>query len=908
MALSWNEIKKRALAFSQEWSDESRENAEKQTFWNQFFDIFGISRRRVAVFEEPVQKLGDKRGSIDLFWKGTLLVEHKSKGKDLDTAYSQALDYFANLEEYELPKYVIVSDFSKFRLYDLDEKTQHEFLIKDLYKNIRLFGFIAGYRKKEFKDQDPVNIKAAELMGKLHDQLAASGYTGHDLELLLVRLLFCLFADDSGIFEKNTFCDYIERKTNVDGSDLGSQIATLFQVLNTPEEKRPATLDEDLAQFRYIDGSLFERSLPVAFFNSEMRKTLLSSCYFDWNNISPAIFGSLFQSVMDPEKRRNIGAHYTSEKNIQKLIRPLFLDDLYAEFEKTKKDKKKLQEFHSKIASLRFFDPACGCGNFLIITYRELRQLEIEVLKILYKNRELDVSILSKIDVDSMYGIEIEEFPAKIAQVGLWLMDHIMNQKLSEEFGQSFVRLPLRNTAKIVIGNALRINWEDIVKKKDLSYILGNPPFVGKQFRSQDQSDDMDMIFNGIKGYGVLDYVTSWYIKAAQFIQGTRIKVAFVSTNSITQGEQVGILWNELYNKYGIKIHFAHRTFQWGSEAKGKAHVFVTIIGFANYDTKEKILYDYETPKSEAHEVRETSINPYLAPGDDFVILKRSKPICDVPEISFGSMPNDDGNFLLTNEEKDKLVKTEPKSKKYIRPLISAREYLNNEKRWCIWLVDIEPGELKQLPEILSRVERVKQYRSESTRETTKELANFPTLFGEIRQPKSSYIVIPRVSSENRRYIPFSIYDKSFIASDSCVVVENATLNHLGVLSSIMHMTWVRFVCGRLKGDYRYSNDIVYNNFPWPEKPTKEQIKRVEDKTKSIIEIRKEFMDSSLADLYSPITMPPKLLKAHQELDKAVDSCYRKTPFGSDLVRIEYLFSLYKQYTEPLLGKKGKKW
>ena len=578
MALSWNEIKDRALSFTNEWKDESRERAEKDSFWNDFFDIFGITRRRLATFEEPVKKLNNKTGFIDLFWKGTLLVEHKSKGKNLDAAFEQATDYFYGIKEHELPKYVLVSDFEHFKLYDLDENTEHHFHIKDLHKNIKLFGFIAGYQKRTFKDEDPVNIKAAELMGKLHDQLEAFGYSGHVLEVFLVRLLFSLFADDTGIFEKDTFKEFVDTKTNEDGSDLGALLAQYFQVLNTPKDKRLTNLDEHLNAFPYVNGKLFKEPLPIAAFNSKMRENLLECSGLDWGKISPAIFGSMFQSVMNPEERRNLGAHYTSEKNILKLIKPLFLDDLHKELKKAKGNTNKLKEFHKKLSTLKFLDPACGSGNFLIITYRELRLLELDILKELYgKQQVIGIDQILHVDVDQFYGIEYDEFPSKIAEVALWLMDHQMNLLVSEAFGQYYARLPLKKSATIIHGNALRIDWENIIPKTELSFILGNPPFYGKQYQSKEQRSDMELVFGDIKGAGVLDYVTAWYLKAAQYIQKSTIQVGFVSTNSVAQGEQVGILWNELLNNYNIKIQFAHRTFRWTNEAKGKAAVYCVI-------------------------------------------------------------------------------------------------------------------------------------------------------------------------------------------------------------------------------------------------------------------------------------------------------------------------------------------
>ncbi len=807
-----------------------------------------------------------------------------------------------------MPKYILVSDFENFKLYDLEENTEHHFLLSELHQNVKLFGFVAGYQKRTFKEQDPVNIKAAEMMGKLHDELEKSGYKGHSLEVFLVRLLFCLFADDTGIFEKDTFRELIENQTNEDGSDLGLWLAQFFQTLNTPRENRQSSLDEQLAVFPYVNGKLFEEFLPIAAFTSQMRVMLLECSALDWGKISPAIFGSMFQSVMNPVERRNLGAHYTSEKNILKLIKPLFLDELYNEFEKIKNNKKKLQEFHQKLSTLTFLDPACGCGNFLIITYREIRLLELEVLKILYgKQMAFSIEEIIKVDVDQFFGIEYDEFAARIAEVALWLIDHQMNLKISEEFGQYFARLPLRKSAKILHTNALQIDWKNLISPQKLSFILGNPPFYGKQLQTKEQKKDMELICRGVNGAGVLDYVSAWYIKAADFIQKTEIKVAFVSTNSISQGEQVGILWNELFTKYHIKIHFAHRTFSWSNEARGNAAVHVVIIGFAAVDTNKKFIYDYEDIKGEPHETPAKNINPYLVDAVDIVILKRKTPLSAIPKISFGSMPNDGGTFLFTDEEKEDFLKVEPKAEKFIKPLLSAYEFLHNKKRWCLWLETILPKELKELKHVQERVEKVKQLRENSTRTATQKLAAFPTLFGETRQPKNRYVLIPRHSSENRNYIPMGFFDKDFIVSDSCCAIDKATLFHFGILQSAMQTIWVKYTCGRIKSDYRYSNEMVYNNFPFPKTVSEKHKKSVEEKAQKVLDVRLSFEGSSLADLYDPLTMPPALVKAHQALDKAVDLCYRSQPFVNETSRIEFLFDLYNDYTAPLFKEEKKK-
>jgi hypothetical protein len=909
MPLSWNEIKQRAIAFSKEWESETSEKAESQSFWNEFFNVFGISRRRVGSFELPIKKADNKQGFIDLLWKGTILVEHKSRGRDLDKATQQAKDYFPNLKEHELPKYILVSDFHRFRLYDLDTDETKEFELQDFVNHVHLFGFMAGYEKRVYKDEDPVNIKAAELMGELHDRLKEIGYTGHDLEVYLVRLLFCLFADDTSIFDKGIFWEYIDRHTKEDGSDLAMHIASIFHVLNTPNERRLKNLDESLVQFPYVNGKLFEEPLQPAAFDREMREILLKACAFDWGKISPAIFGSMFQAVMNQTERRNLGAHYTSEKNIQKLIRPLFLDDLYVEFEKAKGSKGKLEELHEKIANLHFLDPACGCGNFLIITYRELRDLELEILKELYRKHKsfLDVRLFIQVDVDQFAGIEYDEFAVRVAEVAMWLIDHQMNVKVGNEFGQYFVRLPLKKAARIVHGNSLRIDWESVVAKDRLNFILGNPPFVGKAFQDAQQKVDMQEIFAGVKGAGVLDYVAAWYVKAAQFIQDTNIHIAFVSTSSISQGEQVGILWQELYSKYKIKIHFAHRTFSWSNEAKANAAVHCVIIGFGLYDVENKRVFDYIDIKSEPSEKKVKNINPYLVEGSDLVILSRKTSISNVPNINFGSMPNDGGHLILTESEREEYLKNEPEAEKWIRPYTGGHEFINGYSRYCFWLVDIQPQDLKRFKGIAQRVEEVKIVRSQSNREATQKLADFPTLFGENRQPKKDYLAVPEVSSQRRKYIPIGFLKSHVIASNKLQLIPDATSYIFGILTSEMHMTWVRYVCGRLKSDFDYSSTVVYNNYPFPENANDKQKQKVEIAAQAVLDTRAKYPDSSLADLYDPLTMPPDLVKAHQTLDKAVDLCYRPQPFVSELNRIEYLFSLYEALSAPLLKVEKKK-
>ncbi len=934
MPLSWNEIKSRALAFSRTWADAANEDSQAKPFWIDFFEIFGITDKRVATFEHAVKKLlGDKAkvdGFVDLFWPGMLLVEQKSRGKNLDTALTQALSYFPGIAERDLPQIIIVCDFARFRVHRLATGENVEFKLADLHKNIKLFGFIAGYKAQLIQPQNPVNIKAAERMGKLHDALKASGYTDHPLEVLLVRLLFCLFADDTGIFQPAAaFRSYIEERTTKDGSDLGPLLARLFQVLNTDEAKRSKALDEQLAAFPYVNGKLFDEPLPMADFTSAMREALLDACALDWSAISPAIFGSLFQSIMDDKARRNLGAHYTSEENILKLIKPLFLDELWAEFEKVKNNRNKLFEFHKKLRSLTFFDPACGCGNFLVISYRELRELELAVLRASAEKTNasgqlsVDVHTLLGVNVDQFYGIEIEEFPAQIAQVALWLMDHQVNLRVSEEFGQYFARIPLRTTPHVVHGNALQLDWETVLPAANCSFVLGNPPFLGKSYQSKNQKIDLETVMQGVRGAGDLDFVAAWYVKAAGYIRSVPRKgleptrCAFVSTNSITQGEQVGVLWGWLLSQ-GIHINFAHRTFSWSNEAKGNAAVHCVIIGFGLENRPNKVIFEYEDIKGEPHPVAANNINPYLIDAADIALSKRTSPICTVSGLINGSKPTDGGHLILSTEEKAVLIHAEPAAEQWIRPFLGADEFINNMERWCLWLTDCPPNLLTKMPRVLERVSAVRKFRLASTKAATRENANFPAHFAEKRQPLNNYLLVPSVSSERRNYVPIGFIDSQVIVSNLVYCLPDATLFHFGILSSAMHNAWMRFTCGRLKSDYRYSNTIVYNNFPWPDLQKNTSNKAlagvsiaytaIENAAKTVLDERAKHQTganpASLADLYDPLTMPPALLKAHQKLDAAVDKAYEsqggKKAYKSDAERVAFLFDLYQRLTSLL--------
>ena len=914
MRLSWNEIRVRAAAFAQKWAGAGYEKGETQLFYQKFFAIFDVSVRRVATFEEPVRLLGDRRGFIDLFWKGVLLVEQKSVGRDLTQAREQAFSYFPGLTDADLPRYLLLSDFQTFELYDLDEGESASFTLADLPQYVEKFGFILGVQKRSFRDQDPVNIEASERVGQLHDALADAGYTGHDLEQFLVRIVFCFFADDTGIFEpRDIFLDLLENRTQEDGSDLGGWLAQLFQVLNTPVEQRSAILDEDLARFPYVNGDLFREQLLIPSFNSEMRQRLIDAGHFNWSEISPAIFGSLFQSVMEKDERRAQGAHYTTEKNILKVIEPLFLDELRAEFQrlKVRRDNRRLPAliaFQHKLGRLRFFDPACGCGNFLIIAYRELRGLEIEVLKEIRPHGQLDLlaQSLSVVDVDAFYGIELGEFPAHIAEVALWMMDHIMNNRLSLEFGQIYARIPLEKSPHIRYGDALEFDWAELLPPGECSYVLGNPPFVGAKYQSTEQREQVRRIAALGRSGGTLDYVTAWFIKAGEYIQQSEAQIGFVATNSITQGEQVAQLWPLLFNRCKVDITFAHRTFAWGSDARGMAHVHVIIIGLAKQagESREKRLFSYETVKGEPHESRHTALSPYLfdASGltDPRIVVKESaQPLNGLPPLLSGSQPIDNRNYIFSTNERTAFLQEEPNAEQYLRPFMGAREFLQGGERWILALQDASPVDLKAIPKVVERMQAVRAFRAKSKRKSTLAIANYPTQYNVNVIPDAPFLVIPKVSSERREYVPIGWLEPPTIPSDLVFIIENANKPLFALLTSAMHMAWLRHIAGRLKSDYRYSIGLVYNTFPVPPVPV-EQLQRLEPHADAVLAARTAHPNATLADLYDPDLMPVGLRRAHRALDRAVDRLYRRSPFSSDRERVEHLLGLYEKMMVPL--------
>ena len=919
MRLSWNEIRVRAKAFSEDWKDAHYEKGETQSFYNDFFEVFGLKRRQVGRYEEAVKDLKGNSQFIDLFWPGMLIVEQKSEGRDLTKAESQAFRYFDLLKTDQQPRYIMVCDFQHFQLRDLADRNVLEFDLKDLHKHVQKFGFMIGVERREFKDQDPVNIKASELVGKLHDALEDGGFTGRDLEIFLTQIVFCLFADDTGVFQpKDIFLQWLEGRTADDGSDLGPKLSQLFQTLDTPEEKRGKHLDEDLAQFPYINGRLFERHTRIPSFDSDMRQILIEASRFDWSPISPAIFGSLFQSVMDKDERRKKGAHYTTEKNIMKVIGPLFLDELWAEFDRAKAlkrgKKNALDKLSTKLGQLTFFDPACGCGNFLIIAYRELRRLEIELLKTrLGKTTlELDASILSNIDVDQFYGIELEEFPARIAETAMWMMDHIMNNELSLAFGQNFARIPLEKAANIVHGDALEIEWEEVLLAENCDYIFGNPPFIGQSYQSKAQRAQMARIIDAPNGKaGSLDYVGAWFIKAGAYIKqgGTDpAHIAFVATNSITQGDNVSQLWPILFDRYHLEISFGHRTFEWGSDAKGKAHVHCVIIGLSHeVNAPEwKRLFSYDNIKGEPEESSHKWLSPYLFDASSLkdrhlVVKKLHSPSDKRDRLIRGVQPTDGGHYLFSTKEKLDFIRQEPLSREYFVPFIGGREYLNGKRRWLLRLDDVSPKRLKQMPKVQEQIRKVRDYRLSSKKAATRKSAEFPTTLEGKTIPKEDYLVFPEVTSERRDYLPLGWLSSPTIPSNKIRFIADTELWYLSLHISAIHMAWMRTVTGRMKSDYMYSIGVVYNTFPWPD---------IDDKTKAtltktgqtILDARAEWPEATLADLYDPDAMPANLRKAHQANDKAVDRLYRKKPFESERERVEHLFMLYEKLSAPLVA------
>ena len=955
--LSWNEIRSRAAAFAREWADAAYEKGETHGFYNEFFEIFGVRRRTVARYEEHVRRLDDTHGFIDLFWPGVLLVEQKSAGRDLAAARGQAGGYFDALPERDRPRYQLLCDFRTFELLDRDEREETRFALADLPAHVEKFGFILGVQRRTFRDQDPVNVEASELVARLHDALEASGYDGRDLELFLVRIVFCLFADDTGIFEpRDVFLQFVEERTASDGSDLGPWLARLFQVLDTPEDRRQAKLDEDLARFPYVDGDLFAGPIRIPDFDAAMRGRLLDAGRFDWTAISPAIFGALFQSVMDPAARRAAVAHYTTERNILKVIEPLFLDDLRAEFAKLKarRDSRavpELRKFQQKLGRLRLFDPACGCGNFLVIAYRELRALEIEVLRELRPGGQFDLiaDTLSAVDVDQFHGIEIGEFPARIAATALWMMDHVMNARLSLEFGLTCARIPIEKSPNVRCADALEIDWAEVLPPGECDYVFGNPPFGGSKYQSPAQRAQVRRIAALGGAGGTLDYVAAWFVRAGEYVRrahpeaslpapasppptrsrggvvpsvpagtsGARTRkppprIGFVATNSITQGEQAAQLWPILFDRQRLEIAFAHRTFAWGSDARGVAHVHVTIIGLdaAERGSTPKRLFSCEDGKGEPLESAHAAITPYLFDGGGLadphlVVREEGRPINGLRQLLTGSQPIDGGLTIFDAGQRSAFLDAEPDAAPLLRPFVGAREYLRGGERWILALHDASPGALARLPRVRERIAAVRAWRQTSKRRSTLKLADTPTLWQVNVLPTTPFLVLPEVSSERREYVPVGWLEPPIVPSNLVRVLEGATKPTFALLTSAMHMAWLRHVGGRLESRYRYSVGLVYNTFPAPPGWTNGNAdsSALEPLAQAVLDARAAHPDSTPAELYDPDLMPPNLRRAHHALDRAVDRLYRRTRFASERERVEHLFALYERLRAPLAAE-----
>ncbi len=902
--LSLNEIRARAQGFVHDYRGATSEQADSQSFWKDFFQVFGIQARRVGSFERPVHNLltTGGRGRIDYLWKGVVLVEHKSRGEDLDRAALQARDYFPGLRDSELPRYVIVSDFARFRLHDLEAQTSREFPLAELPRQIGRFGFLSGYTTRHYAPLSPVDREAADKLGDLHDLLEDDGFTGKPLDVWMVRTLFCLFADSAGIFETGLFRSLVETRTGEDGSDLGAWITRLHRVLATPETARQASLDESLAGFPYVNGRLFDAVTEQPETNARMRDALLECCKVDWSRVSPAIFGSLFQSIKDRAERRRGGEHYTTEANILKCLDPLFLDRLRGEVAAAGRDARRLDAFLLKLRRVRVFDPACGCGNFLVVAYRELRRLELAALRARWggdDTGQMLATIGSIVNVDQMHGIEVEDWPAQIAQVALWLTDHQMNMELSEEFGTLKMRLPLTTAPRILVENALRADWAEFCPPGQDVYCVGNPPFIGHQYRSADQQADMHRVWGREGKVNRLDYVTCWHRLGANWLLAdARAEACFVSTNSISQGEQVGTLWGALL-PLGIRIRFAHRTFQWTSEARGRAAVHCVIIGFVARDPGPRLLFDYATVRSQPQQMPAANINPYLVDGPDVLLPSRTRTPAGLPRVLEGSKPVDGGHLIFDEAEKVAFLAAEPAAASFLRPYVGSRELINGGWRWCLWLKEASPAELRAMPLVRERLARVKAAREASPTEEFRRFAAMPTLFVQDRQPATNYIAIPKVSSETRNFIPIAFLGPEVIISDLLIHAEGASPYHFSVLTSSMHMAWVRAVCGRLKSDLRYA-PAVYNNFPWPD-PTPSQRAAIEATAQGILEARAAHPGATLADLYDPLAMPPNLVRAHAANDRAVDAAYgQPRGFATEALRLAFLFARYQALAAPL--------
>ncbi len=910
------ERRKKAKEFVEYWQNKGYEKGESQTFWLTLLrDVLGIDKpEQFITFEEKVKL--DNTSFIDGLISSThVLIEQKSADKDLRkpikqsdgtllNPFQQAKRYSAELPYSERPRWIVTCNFREFLIYDMEKPTgePESILLRDLPKEYYRLNFLTDTGSDLIRKEMEISIKAGELVGLLYDEILKQYKNPDDentlksLNMLCVRLVFCLYAEDSGLFgEHLKFHNYIK---SFAVKDVRRAIIELFKVLDTKIEDRDPYMDEVLASFPYVNGGLFaNEDIEIPNFNEKIVNLLVKNASedFDWSEISPTIFGAVFESTLNPETRRSGGMHYTSIENIHKVIDPLFLDDLKAELEKIKGIKvektrnAQLEKFRQKLATLTFLDPACGSGNFLTETYISLRKLENQALELQYHGQiQFETGSIIQVSIGQFYGIEINDFAVTVATTALWIAESQMLKATEEIVNMQLDFLPLKSYANIVEGNALRLDWESVVPKERLNYIMGNPPFVGGMMMTKTQKSEMESVLGNINGVGEMDYVAAWYYKATKMILNTNIAVAFVSTNSICQGQQAVTMWQPLFRQ-GIKIQFAHRTFIWDSEAKVKARVHCVIVGFSFYNRTKKILYDNDRVRYVEN------INSYLSDAPDIFIESRSTPICNVPKIRFGSMPRDGGGFILSDEEKDEVINKEPLAEKWIRPYLGAYEFINRKTRWCLWLVGANPHELKQCPTVTKRIESVKIFRENSVAAGTRKFADTPTLFCQIAQPDTDYIAVPKTSSQRRKYIPIGFLGANIIASDLLFLIPNATLYHFGVLTSNVHNAWMRTVCGRLKSDYRYAKDIVYNNFPWCN-PAEEQKVKIEQTAQAILDARSLYPDCSLADLYDEVAMPPELRRAHQANDKAVMQAYGF--WGKLNTESECVAELMKMYQE----------
>lgn len=904
------EISERVNEFVSDWCGETRERAEKDSFWNDFFAIFGISRRRVGgVFEYVAQRHSTGRhGFMDLFWPGKIAVEHKSRGADLTAAMDQLVDYLITIDPLDVPSLAVVCDFDRFLVRDLEAATTVEFQLEQLPSRIDLFTYLAGYQRGAVQhDEEQANILATALLANLHDRLKEYGYPVHDLRVLLVRLLYILFADDTQVWQKNLFEDYIRVHTAEDGSDLGSKLRDLFDVLN--QETRMANLSPALNAFEYVNGGLFAEPISAPVCDREIRRDLLRACQFDWSEISPVIFGSLFQNVMTDKERRVIGAHFTTERDILRTLGPLFLDELESELAAAKAATTgrlaRLREFRAKLPTLTFLDPACGCGNFLMVAFRHLRRLELEA-QLAIRQAEgagitdvFDITLLRQVTLEQFHGIEIEEFPARIAQTALHLTDHQANMQMAAAFGHYVPSLPLSRTANIRIANALRLDWNEVLHAESCTYVVGNPPFIGISLRSAEQTEDMQLVWAD-DYHGTLDYVTSWYRKAADYMANYPIRAAFVSTSSISQGEQVEPMWGPLLAA-GFSIDFAHRTFAWVSEARGAAHVHVVIIGFSKNRPRPRghrlRLFNYPNVKGEPVEAAVTRINPYLVEGPDILVRSSSKPISpDLPEVRYGNKPTDGGHFIVDAEELPDFLR-DPVAKQYVHPYVGARELLHDTERWCLWLADAPASDIRSSRLLSDRVAGVKQFREASKAASTKEAARTAHLFRQITQPAGDYICIPIHVSEGRGYFPVKQLHEDVVASNATFIADDPDGLLFAVISSSWYLAWQNTVGGRLESRLRFNKLLAWNTFPMPRLTNQNAIKVIAAGQK-ILEARAELEGQSLADMYASGMMNPKLLSAHDALDWTLDRVLApRRRISTEADRLAVLFDLYERIT-----------